>query len=145
MKETNGLTSPPNDTIIWTETRPQITVTSFFLRLWFFVRPVFEPTTSRSADRCSPNWPNLAAVSLGMTLALALKNPETNPNKRATQCFFVDQFCLKARERTLWTRLRKETKHKRQNNKICGNEFLQWIWLWKSLYLSYRSLIFVFR
>ena len=35
---------------------------SFIQRPWVLVRPGFEPVTSRSADRRSPNWANQAAV-----------------------------------------------------------------------------------
>ena len=65
--KTNGLTSLPSDTITLTETRSQIAVSMisplFFSkkRPWLSVRPGFEPTTSCSADRCSPNWANWVA------------------------------------------------------------------------------------
>ena len=39
------------------------TFSSVILRPWVLVRPGFEPKTSRSADRRSPNWANQAAVT----------------------------------------------------------------------------------
>jgi len=39
------------------------TFSSVILRPWVLVRPGFEPTTSRSADRRSLNWANQAAVN----------------------------------------------------------------------------------
>ena len=35
-----------------------------YFKPWVLVRPGFEPATSRSADRCSLNWANQAAVCL---------------------------------------------------------------------------------
>ena len=41
---------------------------SYLKTLWELVRPGFEPVTSRSADRRSPNWANQAAVHLRTVL-----------------------------------------------------------------------------
>ena len=61
----NGLTSPPNDAIIWTETRcwaqPAWSY-QLFLRPWLLVRPGFEPMTSHFAVWRPTNWVNQAAV-----------------------------------------------------------------------------------
>ena len=42
---------------------------------WVLVRPGFEPATSRSADRCSPNWANQAAVDVRCSKRLCLSSP----------------------------------------------------------------------
>ena len=49
-------TSPPNDAY-WTELRKGMIPTFFWDQL-VMVRPWFELTVSRSADRHSPNWAN---------------------------------------------------------------------------------------
>ena len=42
---------------------------------WVLVRPGFEPATSRSADRCSPNWATQAAVDVRCSKRLCLSSP----------------------------------------------------------------------
>ena len=70
----NGLTSPPNDAIIWTEKgsefHSQHDLTSCFQRRWLMVRPGFELTTSCSADRRSSNWGNRTAVTFGKCFSM---------------------------------------------------------------------------
>ena len=53
---------------------------SIILRPWGLVRPGFEPTTSRSADRRLINWPNRAAI----LNAKALLNPVAKRAVRLT-------------------------------------------------------------
>ena len=58
----NSLTSPPNDTIIWTEKGVlQLAWSHQFLKTLVDGRPGFELTTSRSADRRSSNRANRAS------------------------------------------------------------------------------------
>ena len=62
----NGLTSPPNDAIILTETRSWITASMIspcsFLKTLVVGSAGVEATTSRSADQCSTNCANRAAL-----------------------------------------------------------------------------------
>ena len=72
----NGLKPPPNDAIIWTEKGVSQLVWShqLFKDLGWWSGRGFELTTSRSADRRSPNWANRAAVhKKGCALGLILK------------------------------------------------------------------------
>ena len=65
--KSDGLSSLPNDMIIWTEMRY---LSPPAWSYWLVVWTGFEPATTCSADRLSPNWTNQVAVNYAVSQLL---------------------------------------------------------------------------
>ena len=91
---------------------------SVIKRPWVLVRPWFEPATSRSADRSSPNWANQAVVvgALGTVKKRMVENIK-KVSERATVTE-IQKICMLGSARILWRCLVYEQ-----------NDWLEWLML----------------